>query len=147
MSHRRRPSARRTLRTVTAALAPLALAAALAPTAQAADTGTRGLWTLSTRGDTVVLKFVYTAPPEDEDAPYRCVAVLDTGRSVTAGIGGTNYRTVELVESSGGHRVATARCEDNDGELRSVGSIDFRLPGPPTLHYVATRHFRFDDDD
>lgn len=137
---------RRTLRATVALLAPLALLAGFAPGAGAADTDTRGMWTVSTRGDTVVLKLIYTSPP-DEDRPFLCVAALGTGESGTAEIYGANYQTLEFTGISAGRNVATASCEDDDGELRPVGAIEFDLPGPPTLHYVATEYFRFDDGD
>lgn len=137
---------RRTLRATVSLLAPLALLAGFAPGAGAADTDTRGMWTVSTRGDTVLLKFIYTSPP-DEDYPHYCIAALDTGVAGAAQIYYANYEIIELVGGREGRNVATASCEDNDGELRPVGAIEFDLPGPPTLHYVATKHFWFDDAD
>ena len=137
---------RRTLRGALTLLAPVALLAGFAPGVGAADTDTRGMWTLSTRADSVVLKFIYTSPP-DEDYPFFCTTALGTGESGTAEIYGANYQIVEFAGVPGGRNIATASCEDNDGELRPVGAIDFDLPGPPTLHYVATEHFWFDDAD
>lgn len=138
---------RRTLRATVSLLAPLALLAGFAPAASAAaDTDTRGLWTVSTRGDTVLVKLMYTSPP-DEDYPFICVAALGTGESGIAEIFGANYQTLEFTGIAAGLNIATASCEDNDGELRPVGAIEFELPGPPTLRYVATESFWFDDAD
>ncbi|UZF44444.1 hypothetical protein [Rhodococcus rhodochrous] len=138
---------RRTLRATVSLLAPLALLAGFASAASAAaDTDTRGLWTVSTRGDTVLVKLMYTSPP-DEDYPFICVAALGTGESGIAEIFGANYQTLEFTGIAAGLNIATASCEDNDGELRPVGAIEFELPGPPTLHYVATESFWFDDAD
>ncbi|MCT7294510.1 hypothetical protein NVV99_26950, partial [Rhodococcus sp. PAE-6] len=75
-----------------ASLAPLALLAGFAPAASAAaDTATRGLWTVSTRGDTVLVKLIYTTPP-DEYYTYLCVAALGTGESGNAEIYRANYQ-------------------------------------------------------
>lgn len=94
----------------------------------------------------MLVKLMYTSPP-DEDHPFICVAALGTGESGIAEIFGANYQTLEFTGIAAGLNIATASCEDNDGELRPVGAIEFELPGPPTLHYVATESFWFDDAD
>lgn len=106
---------------------------------------THGLWSVTTRNDTVSVKFSYARPP-DEDYPLLCQAALDDGRPLIAEIWFANHATVVFYGVPPGENTVRSSCEDSDGVQRRIGSIAVSMPGPPTSHFVATKHFIFDDD-
>lgn len=107
---------------------------------------THGLWSVSTREDTVTVKFGYTRAP-DKDYPHYCAAILATGEVLGADIWYSAHETFAFEGIAAGPNEVVGTCEDSDGLMRDVGSIVIDLPGPPTTHFVGTRHFVFDDED